>query len=364
MTSDIVLELNPSATNARNSEGAFVTLRDGTILFVYTRYGGGSQDHDRAVLAACTSGDGGRTWQVLPEPVVANEGGMNVMSVSFLRLPSDELGLFYLRKNSPTDCRIYLRRSRDEGRRWSEPELCIPMPGYHCMNNDRVVQLRSSRLLAPAALHRTEADSGFRPGRLHVFMSDDAGATWRASETVTPPFKDTAGFQEPGLVELRDGRIWMHCRTETGRHWQSFSIDGGEHWTAPTPTDFKAPCSPLSVKRLPGTGDLLAIWNDHSGRFPIPEIGPDVWNSKSWGRTPLVSAISRDDGATWEHHRELENDFEHGYCYTALHFAENAVLLGYCAGGPEHGGAHVLCRLRVRRVALDWFYNEEEENTP
>ncbi|HQL09702.1 MAG TPA: hypothetical protein PLE35_08905 [Lentisphaeria bacterium] len=36
----IVLELNPAPGNARNSEGAFVALRDGTLLFAYTRYHG------------------------------------------------------------------------------------------------------------------------------------------------------------------------------------------------------------------------------------------------------------------------------------------------------------------------------------
>lgn len=161
-------------------------------------------------------------------------------------------------------------------------------------------------------------------------------------------------------MELHDGRIWMHCRTATGVHWQSFSDNGGEHWSAPDPTGFKAPCSPMSIKRWPRTGDLLAIWNDHSGRFPFPNTTHDMWKTKSWGRTPLVAAVSRDDGNTWIHHRPVENDFEHGYCYTALHFLPDAVLLAYCCGGPRDGAAHVLCRLRLRRVPTEWFYADNQ----
>ena len=46
------LELPPGKGNPRNSEGAFATLRDGRILFVYTHYTAGKGgDHDPAHLA-------------------------------------------------------------------------------------------------------------------------------------------------------------------------------------------------------------------------------------------------------------------------------------------------------------------------
>ena len=35
-TPDVALSLPPSKENPRNSEGDFVTLKDGTILFIYT----------------------------------------------------------------------------------------------------------------------------------------------------------------------------------------------------------------------------------------------------------------------------------------------------------------------------------------
>ena len=51
--------------------------------------------------------------------VVPNEGKMNTMSVSLLRLESGRIALFYLRKNSLSDCRLYMRTSSDEAKTWS-----------------------------------------------------------------------------------------------------------------------------------------------------------------------------------------------------------------------------------------------------
>ena len=73
-----------------------------------------------------------------------------------------------------------------------------------------------------------------------------------------------------------------------------------------------------------------------------------------WGRTPLVAALSRDDGRTWSGGTLLESDPARGFCYTAIHFAEDAVLLAHCCGGGKKSG--VLQDLCVRRVTLDRLY--------
>ena len=55
----VVCQLAPGAGNPRNSEGAFLTLKDGRILFVFSRYCGDTWlDHASADLAAITSDDG------------------------------------------------------------------------------------------------------------------------------------------------------------------------------------------------------------------------------------------------------------------------------------------------------------------
>ena len=164
------------------------------------------------------------------------------------------------------------------------------------------------------------------------------------------------GLEEPGVVELADGRVWCFVRTGPlglegcgWRQWQSFSSDGGQVWSPPEPSQFISPCSPLSLKRIPATGHLLAVWNDHSGRFPTPKPQPI-----SWGRTPLVCAISTDEGATWTHHKLLESAPDHGFCYVAIHFTDQALLLSYNAGGASSNMP--LDTQRIRRIPLKELY--------
>lgn len=96
-------------------------------------------------------------------------------------------------------------------------------------------------------------------------------------------------------------------------------------------------------------GDLLALWNDHSGRFPL---------DAQRGRQPPVSAIGRDYGKTWTNHKQVESDLSRGYHYTAIHLVDDNVLLGYCAG-PKGTGKQ-LNTLRVRRIPLEWFYTPSD----
>ena len=44
----------------------------------------------------------------------------------------------------------------------------------------------------------------------------------------------------------------------------------------------------------------------------------------------------------------FEEDEDHGYCYCAIHFTKDAMLLAYCAGGPEDGSC--LAKTRIRRI--------------
>ena len=118
-----LLVIEPTAAQPRNSEGDLIELTDGRLCLIYTRFRGGASDHSEADLAMRISSDGGKTWSE-DEIVVPHEGGRNVMSVSLLRLQDGRIALFYLRKNSLTDCRPLMRTSTDEGQSWSEPTAC------------------------------------------------------------------------------------------------------------------------------------------------------------------------------------------------------------------------------------------------
>jgi sialidase-1 len=349
------LVLAPSDGNPRNSEGDFVRLADGRILFVYTRYyAGRGSDHDHASLAARTSADGGRTWSETDLEVLANEGQMNVMSVSLLRLQNGEIALVYLRKNSTQDCLPYLRLSSDEAQSWSEPHRIIPQgeAGYYVVNNDRLVQLSSGRLIVPVAQHcgyQMQAEWG-RVGVISCYLSDDDGRTWRRSRAsfyATRSDGSKIQTQEPGVVELNDGRLLMFLRTDAGFQYFCHSSDNGETWSEPAPGPLASPLSPMSIERIPQTGDLLAIWNDATGKDP----------ANAQRRTPMSVAVSKDEGQTWIHRRNLENDEDGFYCYTAMEFVDQRVLFGYCAG--THASGRGLGTTQLTSVSLEWFYEPD-----
>ena len=356
MDSDIVLTLKAAEGNPRNSEGSFVTLTDGRILFAYSRYRGGDDwsDHATADIAGRTSADGGRSWSADDRILVPNEGVCNVMSASLLRLQDGRIALFYARKNSFLDCRLWMRTSTDEASTWSDPSPCIPAPGYFVVNNDRVIQTSSGRLVVPAAYHRAKLNTGemnwsaFDSRGIAVFfLSDDDGKTWHESaDWLAFPGKCSSGLQEPGVIERQDGTLYGWCRTAAGCQYYMESGDGGDTWSVPRPSPFRSPCSPLSIKRIPGTGRLLAVWNDHS---ELSKSQQSDGRSSSWGRTPLSIAVSRDDGRTWEHSTAVETDPDCGFCYTAIHFTDRAALLAYCCGGGQSAVLQDSC---IRRLNL------------
>lgn len=338
-TIETCLVLSPSAENPRNSEGDFVQLRDGRILFVYTHFIGGGGDHDSAFLAGRISHDGGRTWSDTDRVILDSEGKMNVMSVSLLRLQDGRIALLYLRKNSVSDCIPYLRYSTDEARTWSDPIRCTPDKGYFVVNNDRLVQLPSGRLLIPASLHSRGTEFVNR-GKAMCFRSDDNGLTWERSDTILEaPVESRSGLQEPGIVLLSDGRLMMLSRTDQGYQMRSYSDDNGETWSPTESTDIISPVSPATFERLRDTNELAMVWNNHD------KIASELKGK----RTPLTIAFSNDNGVTWDGHMTLEDDPEGWYCYTALEQVGDHLLLAYCAGNVDVGR---LSRTKIVRVSI------------
>jgi len=349
----VALQLNPGPNNPRNSEGDFVMLKDGSILFVYSHFtGNSSSDFGSSHLAARRSYDGGITWTDSDQIVVENEGAMNVMSVSLLRLKSGKIALFYARKNSIHDCIPFMRISADEGKTWSAPVQCISdHPGYYVLNNARIIQLPDGRLLAPVALHTSdvtgaslnELERKFNNyGKLYCYYSDNEGKSWKRSANVDVP--ESVMAQEPGLVELKDGSVMMYIRTNAGMQYVSYSKDKGKSWGKAIPSNIPSPLSPATIVRNPLTGDLVLIWNNYG-----------IMNQNYGKRTPFNIAVSDNEGLTWKNIKILHDDPDGHYCYTAARFTPKGdLLLSYCAGYRSKGTG--LSVTNVTLVNSSWIY--------
>ncbi len=82
------------------------------------------------------------------------------------------------------------------------------------------------------------------------------------------------------------------------------------------------------------------VWNN--GSDPLASKQPV-------GRRPFTAAISIDEGATWGHIQNLGTDPQGWYCYTAIEFVGDDVLLAHC----EYPG---LNSLQVTCLPISWLY--------
>ena len=334
-----------SATAPRQSEGDIVVLNDGSLLAAWSDFYEKSSDHAPARISAAKSTDGGRSWSprfTLQE----NTGRANVMSASLLRSRSGNLLFFFLQKNSLTDLKVQMRRSTDDAQTWSEPVVITPEDGYHVMNNARVLQLRSGRLLAPVATTR-QVGTKNDDFKTVVYFSDDDGRSWQRGRTMLSAPK--RGAMEPGLIELKDGRVQQIIRTQTGYIWRSFSRDRGDTWSAAEPWDIVSPESPATIARVPTTGDWLLVLN--------PEV---VWGNPEktlFGanhggpRRPLAAKLSRDEGKTWSVSRTLESEPAFAHAYTSITFHDGRALLTYY----QYSEKTKLVSFKFKSVPLAWL---------
>lgn len=343
-----VLFLPASEKNPRNGEGAFIRLKDNTIMFAYTQYCGDNidewLDHSPARIAACYSKDEGETWS---EPRVLFEKSddeCNIMSLSFVRMSNDEIGVLYLAKVKLSEkehfCLPRFHYSSDEGKTWSEAINCLKDPRYYIVNNDRVIKLKSGRIMFPAS------DTGYcypklEAGRVKFVYSDDNGRSWDIlPQTIESPYEDGVGLQEPGIYEFESGRLWAYFRTAYGHQYQSFSEDGGVSWTPAVPNfHFTSPDSPMLVKKV--------------GKYTVSVFNPIGYNCLnerfdqclSPKRTPYVCAVSTDGGESFDSTGKtamygklgdftagcflLEDDYSNSYCYPAVIEVDGGFLVAY-----------------------------------
>lgn len=282
---------------------------------------------------------------------------------------------------------IWHARSRDHGKTWniSTPDYGDAETGWNkdarttAKNREQigcvwkgytgslnsVIQLQSGRIVLAFSYmtkrHWFNRSPGLDNFTFHglfactVIYSDDRGATWRLGtkdlQVWVPEPTNTYGAVEPVMLEMKDGRVWMVIRAQTGRLYESFSRDGAT-WSIPRPYDVWSSDSPVGLSRLPD-GRIVMIWNCCL-RFPYA-FG---------GRQVLHAAISEDEGKTWIGVRECvrdpkrlepppneSGDFGTAYPYPAV-TKNNRVII---STGQGKG------RVQMVRIDPSWLYERSAE---
>ena len=324
-----VARLPVNEQNTRNSEGAFLRLKDGSILYAYSHYGCEGADDSASDIGCILSYDEGETWGER-RILYAHRERENLMCPSLIRMHNGDLGLFYLyRVRAGAAGQVLLVRSADEGQTWSEPVVCtVNSPNQNfVVENGHVIMLESGRILVPAAYHQRDNDGYAKRlnsfGANSFFYSDDDGRTWTeaADRYIGPPAEwCSSGMQEPMAFQDKTGRIRTFSRTDVGCQYESDSFDNGVTWTTPQPNiRFASPCSPMVMKRA---GDfVLATLN------PTPPHYNDDLEWLQNKREPLVCLVSDNDGASFD--KIYAIDYDIGCCYPDIFDGGDYALVGY-----------------------------------
>lgn len=284
------------------NEANVVALPDGTLKLFFV------QGFHK--LASTASADGGLTWS---EPVTEFPfAGRSAHAIRMLLDREGELHAFFLifrgaGRRLAVDRFLDIWHVRSQGGRqtWSAPQQVFA--GY-CGALRGVAELPSGRLVlafASAVPDRPAAPPTGQSVSTTVF-SDDGGQTWQQSEAqLTAPCLpnyngNNYGAVEPSLLPLKDGRVWMLIRTQTGRLYEAFSNDGA-NWSETRPSLFYCSNSPAAQLRL-SDGRIVVFWNNC--QLPPRVDGQGVYG----GRDALHAAISADEGSTWRGMREVYRD--------------------------------------------------------
>jgi sialidase-1 len=351
----LVVPMVPHRTH-RGATGSMVELKDGSVLFAYANPEHWT-DNTHSGVVGRISHDRGRSWgdAFVMQKHVARLG---TLGPSLLRLKSGEIlfGYNVMNRYEGSDLRLYdgkyyVRRSFDEGKTWDDPMCATPYQSYHTVNPDQMIQLSTGRIIVPAEC--TREIGGGEAGHMAslCYWSDD-GHGWIRSKNYVDVGSTT---EEPSIVELKDGRLFMVFRNKSGYVGRAYSNDQGDTWTDVGYLSLPSPLAPQSIKRIPKTGDLLLLWLNNTDapglakkqQQPILQIG-EIKRAAGAVRAPLTAAISRDEGKTWEHIRNLTSDPKGDYGYVGVAFVDDVALVNY----------HSLLGIHVARVKIDWFYGK------
>ena len=326
-------------------------LADGRLLCVYSAIDDRAT-RGKAVIVATFSEDNGGTWS---KPIVLIDSrpdldydpniiviGPRVIVTSTTVPPTHGQII--------STSRTVAVRSEDSGKTWSKP-YDIPMGHRYTSGKiNRGIVLRDGTALFgyswDIALDKTEkiTSEGQEECRACLMASTDRGLTWKTISHVTTRDRKLAdrvgainGLDEPALVELSDGAVYMLCRTGLTKLYESRSTDGGKTWSAAAPSPLTSHNAPASLCRIGGKKPGILA----------------VWCNSSTSRWPLCAAASFDDCRTWSTPRRLTERDGHEQSYPACIEAPDGRLVvawqEIIPGGRE---------IRAARFNLDWLLDD------
>ena len=207
-----------------------------------------------------------------------------------------ELLLFYKIGPNVAGWSGWMMRSKDNGKTWSKREA-LPDGFLGPIKNKPVMV--NGVLLCPSSTEKT----GWKA---HIEYTTDYGKTWSKSAEINDN-KIIEAIQ-PSILQYKDGRLQILCRSRNTTLNESWSNDMGKTWSA------------MKASALPNnnSGTDAVTLKDGRQLLVYNHLLPDSsWVKGKGPRTPLNVAISR-DGKKWYAALVLEDSPISQYSYPSV----------------------------------------------
>lgn len=252
------------------------------------------------------SSDNGKTWSAIETAVDFPYGEAGSDPSMIVDESTGAIFLFYNYMDNNTDARIYnlhYVKSMDNGKTWSEPvditsQIAKPEweHDFKFITSGRGIYTTDGKLLHTLVnLHHG----------LHLFASDDHGATWYLIDTPITP------ADESKVVELSDGRWMINSRVndKKGTRYVHISADQGKTWQ--THKELQLPDSGCN-------GSIVRYTYKEKGKTKTCLLFSNANDATK--RINLTVRISYDDGVTWSDGRVI---YEGPSAYSSLTVLQN-----------------------------------------
>lgn len=305
----------------QSHSATIVEIANGDLLTAF--FGGTREGHHDVNIYLSRKAKGSSGWSP-PVEVANGQLSANVRKACYNPVLFENtdgvLYLFYKVGNRVSDWQGFVKTSRDGGHRWSE---AYPLPeGYLGPIKNKPVHIGGGRVIAPSS---TEGDGW----RVHFEISEDngrkihkvgpisaspaipthlmaAGVTGNDMEGGDDAVSQVVQAIQPSILQHRDGRLQILCRSRNGKVATSWSNDRGESW------------SPLELTSLPNNNSGTDAVTLADGRHLIVYNAVETpAGEKKGARTPLNIAVSK-DGVNWQMVATLEDSPVSQYSYPSV----------------------------------------------
>jgi predicted neuraminidase len=260
---------------------------------LYIAYHGGEAEYDRDTADfGSRLPKGTKKWT--PPKRIADTPNRGEGNAVIWQEPGGLTWLFYVSRYGETwsDSIIKYKYSKDGAETWSDPEIISFVKGL--MVRSQPIQLANGDFLLPIYHERGTDKEHVGEASTSLFARfSKKTKQW----TFTDEIHSRLGNIQPAVVQIDPNYFLAYCRrggsyghVPDGFIVKTESHDGGRTWSQGVDTKFPNPNSAI---------DLIKLRNSHLVL---------IYNDSFYGeRMPLTMRVSRDNGKTWPHVRNIVN---------------------------------------------------------